>query len=161
MTHSTRPLSATGYGSLSYDRNGASFLARSSTRRTDTSRELLSIAREPIIMIGSRAIDNNSRLVSVRRVEDRAKKLAPFLSYDNDPYPVALNGRVLWVIDAYTTSDRYPYGESGDRSQLNAGSGLDHPFNYVRNSVKVVVDAYNGNVDFYIVDPVDPVVRVW
>ena len=112
-------------------------------------------------MIGSGAINDASRLVSIRRVEDRAKKLAPFLSYDNDPYPVALNGRVLWVIDAYTTSDRYPYAESGDRKQLNAGSGLDHPFNYVRNSIKVVVDAYNGTVDFYIIDPVDPIAKVW
>jgi uncharacterized protein len=112
-------------------------------------------------MIGSGAIGDNSRLVSIRRVEDRAKKLAPFLSYDNDPYPVALNGRVLWVIDAYTTSDRYPYAESGDRKQLNPGSGLDHPFNYVRNSIKVVVDAYNGTVDFYVVDKVDPIAKVW
>jgi uncharacterized membrane protein (UPF0182 family) len=112
-------------------------------------------------MIGSGAIGNDSRLVSIRRVEDRAKKLAPFLSYDNDPYPVALDGRVLWVIDAYTTSDRYPYAESGDRKQLNAGSGLDHPFNYVRNSVKVVVDAYNGTIEFYVIDDIDPVVKVW
>ena len=112
-------------------------------------------------MIGSGAINNDSRLVSIRRVEDRAKKLAPFLSFDNDPYPVALNGRVLWVIDAYTTSDRYPYAESGDRKQLNPGSGLDHPFNYVRNSIKVVVDAYDGTVDFYIVDPLDPIAKVW
>jgi uncharacterized protein len=112
-------------------------------------------------MIGSGAISNDSRLVSIRRVEDRAKKLAPFLSFDNDPYPVALNGRVLWVIDAYTTSDRYPYAESGDRKQLNPGSGLDHPFNYVRNSIKAVVDAYDGTVDFYIVDPLDPIAKVW
>ena len=112
-------------------------------------------------MIGSGAINNDSRLVSIRRVEDRAKKLAPFLSFDNDPYPVALNGRVLWIIDAYTTSDRYPYAESGDRKQLNPGSGLDHPFNYVRNSIKVVVDAYDGTVDFYIVDPLDPIAKVW
>jgi uncharacterized protein len=112
-------------------------------------------------MIGSKAIDDGSRLVSIRRVEDRAKKLAPFLSFDNDPYPVALNGRVLWVIDAYTTSDRYPYGESGDRNQLSPGSGLDHPFNYVRNSIKVVVDAYDGTVDFYIIDDADPVAKVW
>ncbi len=112
-------------------------------------------------MIGSGAIDNDSRLMSIRQVEDRAKKLAPFLSFDNDPYPVALNGRVLWVVDAYTTSDRYPYGESGDRQQLNAGSGLDHPFNYVRNSVKAVVDAYDGTVEFYIIDDTDPIAKVW
>ncbi|MEO7370269.1 MAG: UPF0182 family protein, partial [Ilumatobacteraceae bacterium] len=112
-------------------------------------------------MIGSGAVNDGSRLVSIRRVEDRAKKLAPFLSYDNDPYPVALDGRVLWVIDAYTTSDRYPYAESGDRKQLNPGSGLDHPFNYVRNSIKVVVDAYDGTVDFYVIDEADPVAKVW
>lgn len=112
-------------------------------------------------LIGSGAVDDDSRLLSIRRVEDRAKKLAPFLSFDNDPYPVALDGRVLWVIDAYTTSDRYPYGESGDRTQLNAGSGLDHPFNYVRNSVKAVVDAYTGIVEFYVMDPDDPITQVW
>ncbi|MEY2444689.1 MAG: uncharacterized protein QOE00_1269, partial [Ilumatobacteraceae bacterium] len=112
-------------------------------------------------MIGSGAINDNSRLLSIRGVEDRAKKLAPFLSFDNDPYPVALNGRVLWVIDAYTTSDRYPYGQSGDRTQLNAGSGLDHPFNYVRNSIKAVIDAYDGTVQFYVVDDVDPIAKVW
>jgi hypothetical protein len=112
-------------------------------------------------MIGSGAIDDNSRLLSIRSVEARAKKLAPFLSYDNDPYPVALNGRVLWVIDAYTTSDRYPYAQSGDRTQLNPGSGLDHPFNYVRNSIKAVVDAYDGTVQFYIIDDVDPIAKVW
>ena len=112
-------------------------------------------------MIGSGAIDDNSRLLSIRGVEARAKKLAPFLSFDGDPYPVALDGRVLWIIDAYTTSDRYPYGESGDRGQLSAGSGLDHSFNYVRNSVKAVVDAYNGTVEFYIIDPTDPIAQVW
>ncbi|HEX2786239.1 MAG TPA: UPF0182 family protein [Ilumatobacteraceae bacterium] len=112
-------------------------------------------------MIGSGAINDSSRLLSIRSVEDRAKKLAPFLSYDNDPYPVALNGRVVWVIDAYTTSDRYPYGQSGDRSQLNPGSGLDHPFNYVRNSIKAVVDAYDSTVQFYIIDDVDPIAKVW
>jgi uncharacterized membrane protein (UPF0182 family) len=112
-------------------------------------------------MIGSGAINDTSRLLSIRSVEARAKKLAPFLSFDNDPYPVALNGRVLWVIDAYTTSDRYPYGQSGDRSQLSPGSGLDHPFNYVRNSIKVTVDAYDGTVEFYIIDPTDPIAKVW
>ncbi|MDP9465477.1 MAG: UPF0182 family protein, partial [Actinomycetota bacterium] len=112
-------------------------------------------------MIGSGAIDNDSRLMSIRQVEDRARKLAPFLSFDRDPYPVALDGQVLWVVDAYTTSDRYPYGESGDRQQLSAGSGLDHPFNYVRNSVKAVVDAYDGTVEFYIIDETDPIAKVW
>lgn len=112
-------------------------------------------------LLGSGAVDSNSRLLSVRSVGDRARKLAPFLSYDNDPYPVNVDGRVLWVIDAYTTSDRYPYGESGDRKQLNPGSGLDHPFNYVRNSIKVTVDAYTGQVEFYVIDNDDPIAKVW
>lgn len=113
-------------------------------------------------MIGSGAIGDSSRLLNIRRVQDRVGKLAPFLSFDGDPYPVALNGRVLWVVDGYTTSDRYPYGEQGDRAQLGPGSGLDHPFNYVRNSVKATVDAYDGTVTLYdVAGDKDPVLAVW
>lgn len=112
-------------------------------------------------LFGSSAVDDNSRLLSVRRVQDRVRTLAPFLSFDGDPYPVQLGGRVLWVVDGYTTSNRYPYSEGGDRKQLDPDSGLDHPFNYVRNSVKAVVDAYDGMVTFYVVDEVDPVLKVW
>jgi uncharacterized membrane protein (UPF0182 family) len=68
---------------------------------------------------------------------------------------------VLWVIDAYTTSSRYPYGQFADQTQLNVGSGLDHAFNYVRNSVKATVDAYDGSVTLYTVDQNDPVLQVW
>ena len=71
-------------------------------------------------------------------------EVAPFLALDNDPYPVAVDGRILWVVDGYTTSNRYPYGQFADTSQVNPGSGLDHSFNYVRNSVKATVDAYDG-----------------
>ena len=74
-------------------------------------------------LIGSSAIDNDSRLMSIRDVEDRVRKLAPFLSFDNDPYPVALNGRVLWVVDGYTTSDRYPYGQCADRRSSTRAVG--------------------------------------
>lgn len=112
-------------------------------------------------LVGSSAIDDQSRFVSVRDVRARAQKAAPFLSWDNDPYPVVIGGDVLWVIDAYTTSSRYPYGQFADRSQVNPGSGLDHTFNYVRNSVKATVDAYTGDVAMYIVDEVDPVLQVW
>jgi len=110
---------------------------------------------------GSSSITDHSRIQWVRDVRDRAKKLAPFLHFDRDPYPVALNGRVLWIIDAFTTTDRYPYAQDADRSQLDPGSGLDHSFNYVRNSVKVTIDAYDGTVTFYKNDPTDPILAAW
>ncbi len=114
-------------------------------------------------LLGSSAIDDGSRFVSVRSVADRVKKIAPFLSLDGDPYPVAVGGRILWVIDGYTTSNRYPYGENADLNQLGDGSGLNHPFNYVRNSVKAVVDAYDGSIVLYAIEqPLsDPVLQVW
>ena len=83
----------------------------------------------------------------VRNVRDRLTKLAPFLSYDGDPYPVVVDGRVKWVVDAYTTTSRYPYAQRiGNEVQLTRDSGLDRDANYVRNSVKAVVDAYDGSV---------------
>lgn len=112
-------------------------------------------------LLGSSAVDSNSRILWIRGVRDRVEKVAPFLIFDGDPYPVALGGRVLWVIDAYTTSNRYPYAQNANRSQLVDNSGLDFEFNYIRNSVKVVVDAYSGAMSFFVIDDTDPVVRVW
>ncbi|CAB4364405.1 unannotated protein [freshwater metagenome] len=112
-------------------------------------------------LVGSSAITDQSRFVAVRNVSERVAKIAPFLSLDGDPYPVAVGGRVLWVIDGYTTSNRYPYGENADLGQLGANSGLDHALNYVRNSVKAVVDAYDGSVTLYAIDPTDPILQVW
>ena len=97
----------------------------------------------------------------VRGINDRLEKLAPFLSYDADPYPVAVDGRVVWVTDAYTTSSRYPYGQRIGDVQRSPESGLDDNDNYVRNSVKAVVDAYTGDVTFYVVDEQDPILRAW
>ncbi len=110
---------------------------------------------------GSKSITDTSRLQWVRGVRDRAEKLAPFLHFDYDPYPVALNGKALWVIDAFTTTDQYPYAQDADQSQLDFTSGLNHTFNYVRNSVKVVVDAYDGSITFYAMDKVDPILKAW
>ncbi|MEQ1701906.1 MAG: UPF0182 family protein, partial [Ilumatobacteraceae bacterium] len=112
-------------------------------------------------LIGTSSITDESRLISVRNVRDRVAAIAPFLSLDGDPYPVALDGRVVWVIDGYTTSNRYPYGEGADLQQLGVNSGLNHSFNYIRNSVKAVVDAYDGSITLYDVDPSDPVLQVW
>jgi len=93
----------------------------------------------------SRDITSRSRLLFARDIGSRVRRLAPFLAYDTDPYLVLAGGRLLWILDAYTTTDRYPYST---------------PFggiNYIRNAVKVVMDAYDGTVDFYVVDPRDPI----
>jgi len=100
----------------------------------------------------------DTRLLFRRNIRQRVKAIAPFLNYDRDPYLVAAKtykqpnnqNTLYWIIDAYTTSDRYPYSDPGKNS-----------FNYLRNSVKVVVDAYNGKVNFYITDPSDPIIRTW
>ncbi|MEY4373390.1 MAG: hypothetical protein RL219_2159 [Actinomycetota bacterium] len=112
-------------------------------------------------LFGSGLIESDSRVLWVRDVRERVQKIAPFLSLDSDPYPVALDGRIVWVVDAYTTTSEYPYSENADTSQLPAGSGLRKSFNYVRNSVKAVVDSYEGDVTFYRMDETDPVAAAW
>jgi uncharacterized protein len=112
-------------------------------------------------IIGSGAINSESQMLWVRSVRDRVDKLAPFLSYDGDPYPVAIGGRVKWVIDAYSTTDRYPYGQRIGGVQLTDDSGVPRGANYIRNSVKAVVDAYTGDTTFYVIDEDDPVIMAW
>ena len=112
-------------------------------------------------LFGSNLINNDSQMLLVRDVRDRVGKIAPFLHFDDDPYPVVVDGEVKWVIDAFTTTNRYPYAETADASQLGGASGLNHAFNYVRNSVKAVVDAYSGEVTLYLVDPKDPIAKMW
>jgi len=112
-------------------------------------------------LFGSRLINEKSEMLWVRDIRDRVKKIAPFLHFDADPYPVVVNGEVKWIIDAFTTTNRYPYAENADTTQISGRSGLNHSFNYVRNSVKTVVDAYTGEVNFYIFDTKDPIARAW
>jgi uncharacterized protein len=104
---------------------------------------------------------DNSRVVYVRDVVDRVTKLAPFLDADNDPYPVLVGGRVKWVVDLYTTTSRYPYAQMADTDQVASSSGLNHRFNYVRNSVKATVDAYDGTVTLYVMDKSDPIIHAY
>lgn len=106
-------------------------------------------------------VESDSRIIFNRDLRLRVQNLAPFLELDADPYPVISDGRVKYIMDAYTTSDRYPYGQSPDVSDLPLGSGLRKKFNYVRNSVKVVVDAFDGTPTFYVIDPDDPIIRAW
>jgi uncharacterized membrane protein (UPF0182 family) len=103
-------------------------------------------------------IDGNTKVLYVRDVKDRVEKLAPFLDLDADPYPVVTGGRVVWVLDAYTTTGRYPYAQ---KVSGPGDTGLGHSFNYVRNSVKATVDAYDGTVRFYVIDNKDPLIRAY
>ena len=92
-------------------------------------------------------ITSESRLMFDRQIRRRVAKIAPFLVFDDDPYPAVSGGRIFWIQDAYTATDRYPYA--------TAAGGV----NYIRNSVKIVVDAYHGSVQFYLSDPSDPIVQ--
>ena len=112
-------------------------------------------------------VTDKSRALYVRDIRARVRKVAPFLRYDNDPYPVLMKApddgknRIFWVQDAYTTTNRYPYAERASTDRLPTASGLNTSFNYVRNSVKVVIDAYNGSMKFYAVDSKDPVLKAY
>ena len=109
-------------------------------------------------MLFTQNITKDTKVLFRRNIKQRVQEIAPFLNYDRDPYLVAAkpdnqtNDRdyLYWIIDAYTTSDSYPYSDPGENN-----------FNYIRNSVKIVVDAYNGDVDFYIADPDDPIIQTW
>jgi uncharacterized membrane protein (UPF0182 family) len=114
-----------------------------------------------INLLISSQITNDSRLMFDRGVQARVAKAAPFLNLDADPYPVLLNGHIDWVQDAYTTSSNYPYAQNADTGAVASGSGLSGTFNYARNSVKVVIDAYTGKMTFYVMDPHDPVIRTY
>jgi uncharacterized membrane protein (UPF0182 family) len=95
-------------------------------------------------------ITPDSRIMFHRRIGDRARMIAPFLTFDFDPYPVVADGRIFWIQDAYTTTANYPYSKP---TQTISGD-----INYIRNSVKVVTDAYNGSMTFYVAEPGDPLV---
>jgi len=96
-------------------------------------------------------ITDGSRIMIRRNIQERVGAIAPFLSLDRDPYLVISEGRMFWIQDGYTTSEYFPY------AQPSAGRNL----NYIRNSLKIVVDAYNGTVDFYLMDPTDPIAATY
>ncbi len=102
-------------------------------------------------------ITGESKALFHRNVVERVRRLAPFLSLDHDPYIVITPKRIFWIIDAYTTSDWYPVSKRSS-TRFNRDE-QEQPFNYIRNSVKVVVDAYDGHVDLYINDPSDPIIQ--
>ncbi len=114
-------------------------------------RSLFAWQFDDVNILLSSYITSESRIMLHRNIQDRVATLAPFLHLDHDPYVVISNGRLYWMQDAYTTSDWFPYAEPQPEADLN----------YIRNSVKVVVDAYNGSVTFYVVDAADPIIATY
>lgn len=124
--------------------------------------------------------DEDTKVMFHRRIRERVQRVAPYLKVDRNPYPVVADGRIQWIVDVYTMSDMMPYSKRIDLSDLtevdeprqddtgliprefvNQDSGLSGRANYVRGSVKAVVDAYNGTVTLYVVDPDDKVLQSW
>ncbi len=101
-------------------------------------------------------ITNKSRIMFYRNISLRDKILAPFLSFDSQPYPVVgKDGKLYWIHDAYTTTNMFPYSEPVFQNPIERG------MNYIRNSVKVVINAYSGEVSFYVINPKDPLIRTF
>ncbi len=107
--------------------------------------------RSPEILF-TRYLTHESRIMFYRLIDARVKRIAPFLRFDRDPYLVIADGQLFWIVDAYTTTAMYPYSS---RMKTETVLGI----NYIRNSVKAVVNAYTGKVDFYVIDPTDPIIQ--
>jgi uncharacterized protein len=114
-------------------------------------RTLFAWSLNDVNILLSRYIINGSRIVLHRNIQDRVQTIAPFLQLDHDPYVVISDGRLYWMQDAYTTSGWFPYAQPQSNEDIN----------YIRNSVKVVIDAYNGTVTFYVVDAADPIIATY
>ena len=123
-------------------------------RMSGANRALWSLKLGDFNLLVSPQITDQTEMLYRRNITERAKELAPFLTFDRDPYVVVVDGKVYWILDGYTTASTYPY------SQAATFQGLTD-INYVRNSVKVVVDAYEGTATFYIIDPKDPLIKAY
>lgn len=115
-------------------------------------RLVFAVKEGSVKLLVSSNIDSDSKIIIHRNVMDRVKTIMPYLSYEEDPYMVTADGKLYWMVDAYTTSSNYPYSQPWEN---------DNNTNYIRNSVKVVVDAYNGDVSFYVVDDEDPIAATY
>lgn len=112
---------------------------------------LYSIREQSLNMLVSGSLNDESRIIINRNIMERTRKIAPFLLYDEDPYAVISEGRIFYIIDGYTSTGFYPYSEPYANTNIN----------YIRNSFKVIIDAYNGDVDYYIIDSEDPLVQTY
>jgi uncharacterized protein len=117
----------------------------------------------------SEVVNDESKVLYDRVPRDRVEKVAPFLTVDGDPYPAVVDGRIVWIVDAYTTSETFPYSQrinlqqETDDAQVGAGVAqlAREDVNYMRNSVKATVDAYDGTVTLYEFDSEDPLLQAW
>jgi len=110
---------------------------------------LLSIYFSDINIILNNDITKESKILFTRQIQDRISKAIPFLALDNDPYVVIVDGRIKWIQDAYTLTDKFPYSDRVSN------------FNYIRNPIKIVMDAYDGSLEFYLTDPADPIIQTY
>ena len=115
-------------------------------------RLVFAIREGSVKLLVSSNITGDSKIIINRNVVDRVRTIMPYLSYENDPYMVTVDGKLYWIIDAYTVSNLYPYSEPYSE---------ETNINYIRNSVKVVIDAYNGDTDYYVVDSNDPIAQTY
>jgi uncharacterized membrane protein (UPF0182 family) len=113
-------------------------------------RLLLAIQQRSLEIIFTRYLKPDSRIMLYRSIQERVPKIAPFFRYDPDPYLVVHDGGLYWIVDAYTTTDQFPYSTPHRDG-----------FNYVRNSVKITVNAYNGDVNFYVINQEDPLIQTY
>ncbi|HEX8868096.1 MAG TPA: UPF0182 family protein, partial [Lentzea sp.] len=118
----------------------------------------------------NQSIADDSKILLKRTPRERVQAVAPWLTVDSDPYPAVVNGRITWIVDGYTTLDNYPYAQrtplsDATNDSLTADgvvvSQVNKPVNYIRNSVKATVDAYDGTVSLYAIDEKDPVLKAW
>jgi uncharacterized protein len=159
----------TGVPELDYQGTATSDTARKTFEYTGSGgikvggffgRMLFAWRYKDINLLISGLIHGDSRMLIYRRIQDRIPKPAPFLKYDGDPYSAIVDGRLVWIQDAYTATNSYPYSERLSVGPITGGH-LTGQVNYIRNSVKVVVDAYTGKMTYYVVDPTDPIIQVW
>lgn len=112
-------------------------------------------------LLVSNLVTSQSRIMFVRDVQAMAQKAAPFLSFDSQPYAVVVNGQIDWILNGYTTTSQYPYSQNASSVTVPQGSGLPGSYNYVRNSVAVVINAYSGSMSFYNIDKTDPLLGAY
>jgi uncharacterized membrane protein (UPF0182 family) len=158
--------SNTGSGQENNTYSGAGGVSIGSTWR----RLLYALHFQDKNFLFSGGVNADSRVLYVRDPAARVAKVAPFLKLDGDPYPVLSDGRIVWIVDGYTTTDGFPYAARTSLSSATADTltrqaanvrGVSGEINYIRNSVKATVDAYDGTVTLYGWDPNDPVLRTW
>ena len=129
---------------------------------TTLARLLFALRFGDLNLLISDQVTADSQLLFHRSLSDRLPRIAPFLQYDHDPYVVIDGaGKLVYIQDAYTTSDRFPHAQEFDPANLVTTSLSPAPFNYIRNSVKIVENAYDGTMTFYVNDPDDPLIRAW